>query len=247
MRDREDELRRDSNRDRSRWGTPHDRDQFATRHGRSRGGEGSEQGWGAEATERDGPEGFGNETRYGGADPQRYGGGQQGYGGSSQWAGSGGGYQGGQQGYGSQGYGEGYGSRAQGYGSQGYGSQGQGYGAQPGRSRRPGPKGYTRTDERLKEDICEKLMEADELDVEAVSIEVKEGHVTLEGTVKDRRMKHSIEDCVDAIHGVKDINNRIRLESGSDPQRMGGELGPAGGAGGSMQAGSSAGQRSKKD
>lgn len=73
------------------------------------------------------------------------------------------------------------------------------------------PKGYSRSDERLHEDICERLGHSG-LDVREVSIQVSEGHVTLEGSVKERRSKHAIEDCVDECFGVKDIDNRIRVQ-----------------------------------
>jgi len=77
-----------------------------------------------------------------------------------------------------------------------------------------GPKGYQRSDERLKEDISERLMQAGHIDSSDVSITVASGAVTLEGTVPDRYMKHNIEDLVDACPGVQDIDNRIRVNRG---------------------------------
>lgn len=76
---------------------------------------------------------------------------------------------------------------------------------------RAGPKGYTRSDDRIRDDICECLFHNHELHVEDVSIEVSNGTVTMEGHVPDRRMKHRIEDLVEARIGVKDIDNRIRV------------------------------------
>jgi len=76
---------------------------------------------------------------------------------------------------------------------------------------RNGPKGYTRSDDRLREDISERLMIADSIDPSEVSVSVKDAKVTLEGHVPDRRMKHSIEDLVDQCPGVQDIDNRIRV------------------------------------
>jgi hypothetical protein len=82
------------------------------------------------------------------------------------------------------------------------------------RSFRPGPKGYQRSDERLREDISERLMQAYHIDSSEVTVDVRGGKVLLEGTVPDRRMKHAIEDMVDACPCVQDIDNRIRVESG---------------------------------
>ncbi|MFT4173320.1 MAG: BON domain-containing protein [Rhodocyclaceae bacterium] len=78
---------------------------------------------------------------------------------------------------------------------------------------RKGPKGYTRSDERLREDICERLTHSHHLDVSDVSVTVQDGRVTLEGTVNDRRAKHDIEDVVDNSWGVRDIDNRIRVNA----------------------------------
>jgi len=76
----------------------------------------------------------------------------------------------------------------------------------------PGPKGYQRSDERLREDISERLMEARYIDSSEVTVEVSGAKVVLEGTVPERRMKHAIEDLVDACPGVQDIENRVRVK-----------------------------------
>jgi hypothetical protein len=75
-----------------------------------------------------------------------------------------------------------------------------------------GPKGYQRSDERLREDISERLMQAYHIDSSEVTVTVASGKVTLEGTVPDRSMKHAIEDLVDACPGVQDIDNRLRVD-----------------------------------
>jgi hypothetical protein len=98
-------------------------------------------------------------------------------------------------------------------GAMGYGDR---PGAEPYRARRSperprGPKGYQRSDERIHEDVHQQLERADHVDVEDVAVSVASGVVTLEGTVPERRMKHAIEDIVDGVHGVQDIENRIRV------------------------------------
>jgi hypothetical protein len=75
----------------------------------------------------------------------------------------------------------------------------------------PGPKGYQRSDERLREDISERLMEARHIDSSDVTVTVSGAKVVLDGTVPERRMKHAIEDLVDACPGVQDIENGIRV------------------------------------
>lgn len=96
-----------------------------------------------------------------------------------------------------------------GYGGDRASSQQNRYG-----SRRTMPKGYTRSDERIREDVCERLSHSG-LDVGDVSVEVSQANVRLEGTVKDRYVKHAIEDCADDCMGVQDIDNRIRVQKES--------------------------------
>jgi hypothetical protein len=104
---------------------------------------------------------------------------------------------------------------------------------------RTGPKGYTRSDERLREDISERLMMADSIDSSEVTVTVKDCLVTLEGTVPNRYMKHSIEDLVDSAPGVQDIDNRIRVERGES--RSGASQSTSGTSGGQRSSTSQAG------
>ncbi len=75
-----------------------------------------------------------------------------------------------------------------------------------------GPKGYQRSDERIREDICEALMQERDIDSGDVSVAVREAHVELTGSVPERRMKHAIEDLADACPGVREVDNRIRVQ-----------------------------------
>lgn len=148
------------------------------------------------------------------------------------------------QGYGSQGYSErGYGQSGYGPGGRsGYGGQGS-YGSQTGFGqtsmdtsgmtgqnwqgpyRGRGPKGYQRSNERLKEDICERLTDAPDVDASEIGIQCKDGIVTLEGSVESRHMKHRVEDIVDSCSGVRDVENRLRVAPG---QQASGQNTPSG-------------------
>ena len=110
------------------------------------------------------------------------------------------------------------------------GQLGGGYAGQDLDRNRQGPRGYQRSDERIREFICERLTQHHDLDVHDVSVEVRDGCVTLEGTVPERRMKYQIEDAADHTWGVKDVDNRLRVGSPS--------------AGGSQQQDLSSGQLS---
>jgi osmotically-inducible protein OsmY len=78
------------------------------------------------------------------------------------------------------------------------------------------PKGYARSDERIKEDICERLTEDPYIDASEITIEVTAGVVTLEGVIEDRSQKHRAEDLVDATSGVKDVHNRLNVSRRSE-------------------------------
>ncbi|MBI0325605.1 BON domain-containing protein [Burkholderia plantarii] len=74
-----------------------------------------------------------------------------------------------------------------------------------------GPKGYTRSDERIREDVCERLAYAIDIDVSDVSVTVTDACVRLDGTVPERWMKHEIEDLADSCVWVRDVDNRVRV------------------------------------
>ncbi|AXF25647.1 transporter [Burkholderia pyrrocinia] len=76
---------------------------------------------------------------------------------------------------------------------------------------RRGPKGYTRSDERIREDVCERLAHALDIDVSDVEVQVHDGRVELDGTVPARWMKHDIEDIADNCMCVRDVENRVRV------------------------------------
>lgn len=77
-----------------------------------------------------------------------------------------------------------------------------------------GPKGYKRSDERIREDICDELMQMTDLDSSDVEVAVREGEVVLTGTVPDRSMKYRIEQIADRCAGVDEIRNEIRIRGG---------------------------------
>jgi len=51
------------------------------------------------------------------------------------------------------------------------------------------------------------------VDVSEVTVEVRDGHVTLDGAVPMRRMRYIIEDVAAACRGVNDVDNRVRVAS----------------------------------
>ena len=85
------------------------------------------------------------------------------------------------------------------------------------RRRGKGPKGYRRSDERIREDVNDQLSEG-YLDASEVEVTVVNGVVTLSGTVNSRSDKRRAEDIADDVRGVTNVENRLRVEQ-SDVDR----------------------------
>jgi hypothetical protein len=76
-----------------------------------------------------------------------------------------------------------------------------------------GPKGYRRSDERVREDINDRLTDDRRLDASEIEVAVLEGEVTLSGTVFRREDKRRAEDIAEHVSGVTHVQNNLRLQS----------------------------------
>jgi osmotically-inducible protein OsmY len=85
-----------------------------------------------------------------------------------------------------------------------------------------GPKGYRPSDERLLEIICERLTDDPFVDASEVTVDVRDGEVTLQGRVDVRQQKFAIEDIVAGVVGIKDIHNRLTVGNDELERRMSG-------------------------
>lgn len=95
-----------------------------------------------------------------------------------------------------------------------------------------GPKGYTRSDDRIREDVCDRLCDDPRVDASNIEVSVANGEVTLSGTVDARDVKHRAEDCAEDVSGVKNVQNNLRV------QMQGAGLGNSTTGASSMAAGS---------
>lgn len=80
-----------------------------------------------------------------------------------------------------------------------------------GPHRGKGPKGYRRSEERIKEDICERLSDDALLDASDIEVQVSGAEVTLSGQVASRADKRRAEDMAAAVTGVADVHNQLRI------------------------------------
>jgi osmotically-inducible protein OsmY len=77
-----------------------------------------------------------------------------------------------------------------------------------------GPKGYTRSDDRIREDVNDKLTDDWHVDASNIEVQVSNGEVTLTGTVNSREEKRHAEDLAEQCSGVKHVQNNLRLQQG---------------------------------
>lgn len=79
------------------------------------------------------------------------------------------------------------------------------------------PKNYQRSDERIQEEVCDRLTMHPGIDPSNVEIKVAQGEVVLLGEVPTRRMKRMIEELAENIPGVRDINNQLQIAKQQQP------------------------------
>jgi osmotically-inducible protein OsmY len=72
-----------------------------------------------------------------------------------------------------------------------------------------GPKGYARSVDRIREDVCERLADDDKLDASNIAVRMEGNEVVLEGTVETKRDKRRAEDLIESIPGVTNVQNHL--------------------------------------
>jgi len=80
----------------------------------------------------------------------------------------------------------------------------------PGRYTGRGPRGWQRPDERIEDDVCERLEQRGDVDAIDVEVRGQNREVTLEGTVNSRWEKRIAEDIAESVGGVTEVHNRLR-------------------------------------
>jgi osmotically-inducible protein OsmY len=88
-----------------------------------------------------------------------------------------------------------------------------------------GPKGYRRSDDRIKEDINDRLTDDHRLDASGIEVSVEKTEVTLTGTVRDREGKRRAEYLAESVSGVTNVENRLRVNRTSTAEPSGSDSG----------------------
>lgn len=105
---------------------------------------------------------------------------------------------------------------------------GFGYGSLDGAAHAPqteqqyrgrGPRGYQRSDERIREDVCDCLTDDPEIDASNFDVTVNNGEVSLTGTIDSYDNKRRATDLIEDFSGVKDVHNNLRVRAAQDAER----------------------------
>lgn len=76
-----------------------------------------------------------------------------------------------------------------------------------------GPKNYKRSDDRIREEINDRLTDEWDIDASDIEVTVVNGEVTLTGYVNDKYQKRKAEDLAESVRGVTQVENRIRMNT----------------------------------
>jgi osmotically-inducible protein OsmY len=85
-----------------------------------------------------------------------------------------------------------------------------------GKFRGRGPKNYRRSDERVREEVCDRLTDNEWLDASDVEVSVVAGEAILTGTVDSRYAKRLAENIAESVAGVANVQNNLRVHSYQD-------------------------------
>jgi osmotically-inducible protein OsmY len=103
--------------------------------------------------------------------------------------------------------------------------------AREGKHRGRGPKGYSRSDDRIREDVSDRLSDDSMVDASDIEVTVSNREVTLSGTVDSRESRRRAEDLAEGISGVSYVQNNLRVKSGGMSETGSGTSSSAGGSG----------------
>lgn len=74
-----------------------------------------------------------------------------------------------------------------------------------------GPRSFRRSDERLREEVCDRLWQHGGVDATNVEVTVTDAEVTLQGSVEDRGQRRVAEAMAESVWGVQQVQNLIRV------------------------------------
>jgi hypothetical protein len=80
-----------------------------------------------------------------------------------------------------------------------------------GQNRGRGPRGYQRSDDRIREEVCERLTDDEHIDASDVEVTVANCEVALSGRVRTREQKRRAIDIADDVSGVHHVRSSLKI------------------------------------
>jgi hypothetical protein len=90
---------------------------------------------------------------------------------------------------------------------------------EPGPYTGVGPSSYQPSDERIRENVNDRLFLDGSLDASQIDTSVQDGVVTLSGSVSSRQDKRRAEDIAESVFGVVDVNNNLSVNKEGHSQQ----------------------------
>ncbi len=80
-----------------------------------------------------------------------------------------------------------------------------------------GPRNYTRSSDRIREDVSDRLTDDWRVDASDIEVTVSGTEVTLSGTVSDREQRRRAEDIAESVSGITHVQNNLRVKPRNQP------------------------------
>ena len=87
-----------------------------------------------------------------------------------------------------------------------------------GTHRGRGPRGYVRSDQRIYEDLCDRLTENPFIDASDVEVLVRDGKVRLAGSLDNAIALRQAEEIAREVAGVAHVQNELTVRAGGEPR-----------------------------
>jgi osmotically-inducible protein OsmY len=80
-----------------------------------------------------------------------------------------------------------------------------------------GPRGWVRSDERILDELCERIVRAG-IDASELVVEVERGDVSIEGELGTREERRWVVDLAERILGVTGVYADVRVREGGEQE-----------------------------
>lgn len=72
-------------------------------------------------------------------------------------------------------------------------------------------KNYHQSDRKIKQDVCDILAQTPNADCSEIKVSVKDGVVTLSGSVDENTVKKATSETLDYVVGVNEVRNELTV------------------------------------